>query len=164
MNPSGRRADRFAAARGRRFRPSLLRNHECWRDSGYRRSSNGWRRFDGSRRQDAGPDLRNEPVALAGDRLDVRRRIGGIAQRLANLADRRVDPGLDVHEDIGTPQPLDDVGPRDQLAWPFGQEDEQVHRLATELDPPPLPAQLVGRAVELELAETQDLRGWWVST
>ena len=98
-------------------------------------------------------DGRDEPVAAAGDGFDVRRLIGGIAQRLPDLADRRVDAGLDVDEDVRAPQPLGDLGARDELSRSLDQQDQQVHRLPPQLHPPALASQLVRTEVQLELAE-----------
>ena len=103
-------------------------------------------------------DGRDEPVAATGDGFDVRRPIGGVAQRLPDLADRGVDAGLDVDEDVRPPEPLGDLGARDELSRPLDQQDQQVHRLPPQLHPPALSPQLVRTEVQLELAEAEDDR------
>jgi hypothetical protein len=65
---------------------------------------------------------------------------------------------VDVDEDVFAPEPVDDLAARDEQASAPDQQDQQIHRLALESNrTPPSAAQLVGRDVELELAETKRL-------
>ena len=102
-------------------------------------------------------DGRDEPIPFAGNRLHERRGIRRIAKSLPDLADRGVDAGLDVHEHVLAPEPIDDVAAGDELTAALDQQDQEVHRLPPELDRPALPAQLVTRDIELEVAEAENL-------
>src|SRR5688500_7684729 len=61
--------------------------------------------------------------------------------------------GFDVHKDILAPQLVDYLAATHQQAPPLDQHDQQVHRLPLEPASAPVPAQLVGCDVELEVAE-----------
>ena len=102
-------------------------------------------------------DGRDEAIALAGNRLHEDRSLRRIAQRLPDLADGGVDAGLDVDEDVLGPEPGDDVAPRDELAPPLDQQDEEVHRLPLEPYRLPFTPQLVGRDVQLEGVKAERL-------
>jgi hypothetical protein len=70
-----------------------------------------------------------------------------------------VDTGLDVHEDVRAPQPLDDIGARDELPTTLDQEDQQIHRLPLESNRAPVVAQFVRGEIEHEIAEAKRLAG-----
>jgi hypothetical protein len=79
-------------------------------------------------------------------------------QGLTDLSNRRVNAGFDVHEDVLAPQLVDDLAATHQQAPPLDQHDEQVHRLPLEPARTPVPAQLVGCDVELEVPEPKAQR------
>ena len=94
-----------------------------------------------------------------GHRLDKRRSLRRITQRLSNLPHRRVDACLDVDEHVLAPQPVDDLGARDEDIPPLDQQEQQIHRMAFEAHRAAVAAQLVGGDVELEVAEAEGLAG-----
>src|SRR5688572_6598123 len=103
----------------------------------------------------------DEAIALAGNRLHERGGVGGIAQRLADFANRRVHPCLDVDEDVLTPEAIDDLTPQHELASPFDEQQQQVHRLPLDPHGTSVPTQLVGADVQLEVTEPKSVRGIW---
>jgi hypothetical protein len=76
-------------------------------------------------------------------------------KRSSNLADRRVNRGLDLHEHIRSPQPLDDLAPRDKLPMAFDQKDQQIHRLTLESDGASVVAQFVRGEIENEITKAK---------
>ena len=66
-----------------------------------------------------------------------------------------MDARLDVDEDVLAPEELDDLGPRHEVVPPLDEQEEQVHRMALETNRAAVAAQLVGRDVELEIAEAE---------
>ena len=99
----------------------------------------------------------DESIPLARNGLHERGSIRRIAKSLPDFADRGVDAGLDVNEDVFAPQPLDDVAAGDELTSTLDQQDQEVHRLPFEFHRASLPAQLVRRDIELEVAEAEGL-------
>ena len=79
---------------------------------------------------------------------------------LANLEDDGVDAGLHVDEHVLAPQPIDDLGPRDELLPSLDEQDEEVHGLPFEPHGMTLPAQLVGGEIELAVPEPQRPGAW----
>src|SRR5918994_526964 len=107
----------------------------------------------GSRRHH--PYVRDEAVSPACDRLDEPRAVGRISQGLANLAYGGVDAGVHIHEDIFTPELIDDLGPRHQMPAALDEQDEQVHRLAFEPNEAAAATQLVRGRIEFVIAEAE---------
>ena len=68
-----------------------------------------------------------------------------------------MDARLHVDEHVLAPEELDDLGPRHEVAPPLDEQQEQVHRMALETNRAAVAAQLVGRDVELEIAEAERL-------
>ena len=97
-----------------------------------------------------------EPVAAARQCLDEPWRVGGIAQRLTNLADAEVQPLLEVHERVAAPDVIADLAARDHLAAAAREELEHLERLRRQLDQVAALAKLAGRRIQLERAKAQD--------
>src|SRR6185437_7920878 len=100
-------------------------------------------------------DRRDEAVALARDCFKERRSIRRLPQRLSNFTDCSVDAGLDVDEDVFGPQVVDDVAARYELAPPPDQEDQKIHRLASQLDRTAQTPERIGGLIELEVPKSQ---------
>lgn len=100
----------------------------------------------------------DETIALARNRLHERGGVRRIAQRLADLANRSVHSSFNVDEDVLTPQPIDDLTPQHELASPFDEQQQQVHRLPLDPHGTSVPAQRVGADVQLEVTEPKRVR------
>jgi hypothetical protein len=79
--------------------------------------------------------------------------------RVPDLADRDVDAGLDVNEDVFTPQPFRDISSGHHASASLDEQDEQFHRLTLELYGSALPAELIGLDVQLEVPKAECLAG-----
>jgi len=60
-----------------------------------------------------------------------------------------------VDEDARPPEPVDDVAAWNQLAPPFDEQNEQVHRAPLDPDRLAAAAESVRRDVELEISEPE---------
>ena len=100
-----------------------------------------------------GLDRRDEAVAELRHRLDEPRRLGGVSQRGAQPADRRVEPVLDVDEVLPGPQGGAEVLAGDHPAGLREQLAESEERLLLEPYPAAAAQQLVAAQVDLELPE-----------
>lgn len=87
-------------------------------------------------------DICDEPVALALNGLNETGTIGGIMQRAADLANHRVEAGVDVDEHVAIPETLDDLVARDELSPPVHEQHEQLQRPAFDPDSTPVLTQL----------------------
>src|SRR5215510_778172 len=103
-------------------------------------------------------DLSHEPVAAAGQSLNEPRTFRGIAQRLAQTIDGRVNAVVDVYKGVRRPKLLPKLLPGDDLAGMFQQKCKNLKRLLLELDLHPLLAQLAGLQVSLENTKAQHAR------
>ena len=54
--------------------------------------------------------------------------IGIVFEHLPNLVDGRVDAVFRIHKDSITPKRGDDLLTCDELAFPLGEKDQQLHR------------------------------------
>ena len=79
--------------------------------------------------------------------------IARVAQHLPNLENGRVDAGIEIGEDVRTPQPLRDVLARHQLLSALQQQQEEIHRLPRERHAAPLAPHLVGGHIDFEISE-----------
>jgi len=77
---------------------------------------------------------RDEAIAALGQRFDVVRRFGLIAQRRADLLDAEVQALLKIYECLATPDLLLDFFSGDQLARMAGQQAEDLERLRLQFD------------------------------
>ena len=104
--------------------------------AGRGRGDEGLRWFFKSRRRRECGNRSNggrKPVAFAGDGLDEAWAFRVVAEGLADLANCGIDSVLRVDEDFGSPEVLGDFIPGDELAVARSQQDEQLHRLALQL-------------------------------
>src|SRR4051794_9270324 len=115
-----------------------------------------WRGGDRVRLPGPGLQGRDEAVSLAGYRLDVARTGSGIAQRFANLVNRRVQAVIKVHEGVGRPELLLQLFASHDLSGALEQQREDLKGLALEAHSYPTFAQFAGRKVDLEDSESQD--------
>ena len=76
----------------------------------------------------------DEAVAAAHDGLHKARLFRVVAEGLADFADGGVDAVLGIDEDFVAPKAFGDFGARDEVAFAGGEEDEQLHWLAFELE------------------------------
>jgi hypothetical protein len=102
-----------------------------------------------------GLDRRNEAIPLARHRLDERRRVRCIAERLPKLADRGVYTVLDVDEHILGPKRVHDLIPRDELTSSAHEENQKIHWLPLEADAMSVAAQLIRSDVKHEVANAK---------
>ena len=103
-------------------------------------------------------DHRNPHIAAPRDRLQVARRLGVVAEVMADLADGGVDPLFEVDVRLAAPQLLLDLLARDHLAGAADEEQQQARRLMGEAEDESGAAQLPGLGVELERSEAQHHR------
>jgi hypothetical protein len=100
------------------------------------------------RRELARPDRRHaghghqEPVAAARQRLDESRCIGGVAQRLAELANTEVESLLEVDQRAVGPHVVPDLAAGEHLPAATDEELEHLERLGGEPDEVPVAPQL----------------------
>ncbi len=101
---------------------------------------------------------RDQPIAALRDGLDVARRVGIVAQRLAQLDDRlreRVvsdhDTRPDVREQLLAPHHL--AGPRRELDEHLGHLEFEAHHFGA-------PAQFIAAGVQAPFPHLEVLRGW----
>jgi hypothetical protein len=81
---------------------------------------------------------------------------------VANFADGGIDAVFGVDEDFRTPEAFGDFRPGDELAIAGGQQDEQLHRLAFELEASTGASELKAVAIQLEVAEFEDGNRQWM--
>ena len=89
-----------------------------------------------------GPDRRDEAIASARQRLDEARVVGRVAERLAQLLDRRVEGVVEVDEGVGRPEPFAHRLAGDDLARAFQEHRQQLKRLVLQLQSDAVPAKL----------------------
>jgi len=58
---------------------------------------------------------RSKPISLSQHGFDITRLLGGVPQRLPELADSRIDTVVNVDEDVLSPEVLGDLIARHQL-------------------------------------------------
>ena len=73
-----------------------------------------------------------ESIALAGQRLDELRMVGGVTQRFAQVIHRLVESAIEVHERVRRPQTARQLFACDELARVFEQRKQQLQRLVAE--------------------------------
>ena len=78
-------------------------------------------------------------------------------QRLANLADDRIDARLHIDEHLFPPKTIDDVAAGDELTATFDKKDEEIHSPSFESHRAAVTAKLVRGDVELEVAKPERL-------
>ena len=69
----------------------------------------------------------------------------------SHFSHRGVDRRVRVDEYVLAPEPLEDLGPGDELSPPLGEEYEQLHRELLEPFHTAAAAQLVARQVQLDV-------------
>jgi hypothetical protein len=105
---------------------------------------------------DNGAHGRYKPVSTPGQRLDVRRAVGLIADRRANLLDAVVDALLEVDMRIPGPhRPLDFLAREDSTRLRREQR-EDLEGLLAQFDGCSRLSELPASRIELERAEPQD--------
>ena len=75
---------------------------------------------------------------------------GIVLQDLPDFPNRAVDAVVDVEVNLLPPNPLDDLLPRDQLPAVLGEEQQNLHGNALQLERLAGASELVGAGVELE--------------
>ena len=104
-------------------------------------------------------DRGDESIALAGQRLDELRVVGGIAQRIAQVIHRLVETAIEVDERVGRPQPPRQFFTRDELTGPLEQRQEQLQRLIAQRRPLSGISELAGVCIDGERPEAEDATG-----
>ncbi|HYU46691.1 MAG TPA: hypothetical protein VEK84_11020 [Terriglobales bacterium] len=97
----------------------------------------------------------DKAISLADHCLEIARLLGMISQDLADLADRRVDPLLDVDKNISTPQFFLDFTPADELASPVYQQYQQLQWEIFQLYSRSATLQLVTIDIQREFPESE---------
>ena len=108
------------------------------------------------RRQLRFSDWTDEAIALAHHGLHETRLVGIVAEGLADFADSRIDTVLGINEDFAAPKVLGYFCPGDEIAFAGGEQDEQLHRLAFELQTAPCAPQLEPAAIQPEVVEFEN--------
>ena len=91
-------------------------------------------------RRDQYFDRRNEPVAAAGERFDISRRLGVVTKCRPQLLDGVIDALLDIDEDVGVPQPpFSNLFTTDQLARARDEQPQELQALGPQPDCAPRP-------------------------
>jgi hypothetical protein len=103
----------------------------------------------------------NESIPAARHGLDEPRILGRIAQRVAQLLDGAVQPGIEIDERIGRPESPSHLVARDGFAGAFDQQQQNLQGLLGELDPQTLLAELTRDTVELEDTEPRNVSCGW---
>jgi hypothetical protein len=98
----------------------------------------------------------DETVTPADDGLDKLRIVGIVAEQVAELTDGGIDAVLGIDEDFARPEPIGDFAASDELTFPGGEQDEQLHRLALDAQGAAVAEQLERPAVEPEVTELID--------
>jgi hypothetical protein len=80
-------------------------------------------------------DRSDETIALTHHGLNEARFLRIVAKHLTDFADGGIDAMLGVDEDLRTPKALSNLGAGDKVAVPGGKENQQLHRLAFQLQP-----------------------------
>jgi hypothetical protein len=93
-----------------------------------------------------------KPVPPAGQRCDKPGIRGGIAERLAQFPDGRVEPLLEVDVRVA-PDPGSQLVPGDHLSRAFEKHHEDAKRLVLQIDALARPPQLACRGISLKDAE-----------
>jgi len=101
----------------------------------------------------------DKPVSAPRQCLDKPGIVGGVAQRLAQFVDRRVQAVIKIDESIGRPDRRAQLFPGYYLAGMLQQQREHMEGLLLKLDPYALLAQFARPQVKLKRSEVQD-RGW----
>ena len=101
-------------------------------------------------------DRRDEAVAPAREGFDELRRLGVVAQRLADLPDAEVQPLVEVHERVALPHLLPNLLSCHDLAASPDQRLQDLERLRGKLDQVAVAAKLAGARMELEGPKTKD--------
>src|SRR5215472_12374183 len=68
-------------------------------------------------------DIGNETITLALNGLNETRILGGVPQGAANLANHRVDAGVDINENIRSPKVIDNLFAEDKLSAAIHQRN-----------------------------------------
>src|ERR1051326_7354153 len=93
---------------------------------------------------------KQKTISAPGQRLDEPRRLGRVAQNLADLPDAEVQSLLEIDEGVITPDALADVGAREHLTAVPRQQLQNPERLRRQLDPVAVSPELARTGVQLE--------------
>ena len=97
----------------------------------------------------------DKAVSTAGQRFDKTRARCGIAQRLPNLVDRRIQAVVEIDKGVGRPDLLPQIVAGDHPSGIFKQRGQDLERLFLQPDSGAILAQFAGRQVDFEDAESQ---------
>ncbi len=99
---------------------------------------------------------RDEPIPSTRQRLDKRRRLGGITERLPEFLYRCVEAVLEVDERVGLPEPVAQILASDNIAGPVKERRQHLGRLLLQRHATAIvAAELAGRRIEYESGKLQ---------
>jgi hypothetical protein len=96
---------------------------------------------------------RDEAIAAPRDGLDESGCIGRVTEGVAQSLDRGVQPVFEIDECVGRPEAIAQLFPCDRLSPAFEQHCQDAKGLLAKINRRPVPAQLPGARVQLELAK-----------
>ena len=106
-------------------------------------------------------DRRDEPIAAPRHGFDESRVVGGVVERLAELADGAVQPDLEFDERVRGPEHASQFFAGDHFTGTAQQLLQDLEGLIGQPDLQAMATQLAGVGVELEHAEAEDMRPAW---
>jgi hypothetical protein len=92
----------------------------------------------------------NEAVTLASERLDKARFVGRVAQGRPKSFNRSIQAVFEVHIRVGRPEPFLQFLTCDYFTGMLDEQLQHIDRLAIQLDPQPVLAQLACSEIEFE--------------
>ena len=101
----------------------------------------------------------DEAVAAFRDGFDVNRRVGNVAQGVAEFHHGRVETVVEVNEGVGGPEDTAEVFAADELAGMLEEIDKHPERLLADANGNAVAPQLGIASVDFKDAETPDLCG-----
>ena len=101
---------------------------------------------------------RNKPASAPGEGLNETGVFGRVAQRGAQLVDRRAHAVIEVHESIGRPKSFAQLVPGNHVAGMFQQHRQDLKGLLREPDFQSVLMHFTGLQIDLESAETENAR------
>src|SRR6516162_1281885 len=97
-------------------------------------------------------------VTLAGDGLDKARLFGIVREDEADFPDRSIDGVIGIEKDVLSPELVNDLFPRHQLARTFHQQEQDLHGDSFKLQRAACTPHLVGAKVNFKILKSDEVR------